>query len=247
MRNPITMLRDIGLGAGLMYFLDPDRGASRRAWLADQARATMNDLADEIDKGVRDLRNRSFGAVAEARSHFTADEANDQVIVDRVRSRMGRWISNPRAISVKSLEGAVTLSGPILRAEVDGLLGAVASVRGVREVIDHLEVHDEAGGHPALQAAETRPGELPEFHQANWSPATKLMLGTAGAVAGLALIRRSGLMLPALAMTGAAWALSQAEGDPLADLADRWRELGDHLDSEGGPEEASMAEQGGLI
>lgn len=246
MRNPITMLRNVGLGAGLMYFLDPDRGASRRAWLADQARASMNDLYCGIDKGVRDLRNRSFGAVAEARSLLTTDEADDEILVERVRSTMGRWISNPRAISVKCLNGAVTLSGPILRAEADGLLGAVAGVRGVREVVDRLEVHDEAGGHPALQAAATRTGELPEFHQANWSPATKLMLGTAGAVAGLALIRRSGLMLPALAMTGAAWALSRAEGDPLAELADRWREFNGH-ESEGSHEGASMAQQGGMI
>ncbi len=220
MGNPFTMLKHIGLGAGLMYLFDPQLGRSRRARMANQLRGTLNELTDTFDEGVRDIRHRAYGTLAEARSGLTADDADDRVIVERVRSKMGRWVSHPRGIEVSSRGGLVTLRGPILRAEADRLLEVVSGVRGVREVIDRLEVHESPGSHPALQGGSLRPGERAELWQENWSPGTKVMLGTAGAVAGLALVRQSGLMLPALALAGAAWAMSRTEGDPLEQMPD---------------------------
>lgn len=218
MINPLSLLKHVGLGAGLMYLFDPQMGRRRRALLADRVRGTLYDLADTVDAGVRDLRHRASGTVAEVRSRLTSDEADDRVIVARVRSAMGRWVSHPRAVEVTSRDGVVTLRGPILHAEADRLLGVVAGVRGVREVVDRLEVHDRAGDHPALQGGRPRPGVQPELWQEDWSPATQVLLGTVGVVAGAALVRRAGLTIPMLALAGAAWVLNRTTGDPLAQL-----------------------------
>jgi hypothetical protein len=215
MGNPITLLKGLGLGAGLMYLFDPQMGRRRRVMLGDQVTHLCNEACDLFDEGTRDMKNRALGVAAEARSHLTPDDADSRTIVARVRSAMGRCCSHPRAITVTCRDGAVTLAGPVLASEVDGLLQAVSNVRGVREVVDRLQIHQQPGDHPSLQGGRMQPGERSELWQENWSPATKLMLGTAGAVAGLALIRRSGLMLPALGLLGAAYAVARSEGDPL--------------------------------
>ncbi len=145
--------------------------------------------------------------------------ADDRTIAERVRSAMGREVSNARAIMVACREGVVTLRGPILAAEVDGMLECASRVRGVREVVDRLEVHEQPGNHPALQGGSSRGGSRPELMPGNWSPATRLMVGAAGAVAGLAILRRSGLTIPALGLAGAVWGMSRVEGDPLASIA----------------------------
>ena len=69
-------------------------------------------------------------------------ETFDGVVVDRVRSKLGRYTSHPSAIEVHVNNGHVTLNGPILDDEVAALVSAVKSVDGVREVDNLLEVHE---------------------------------------------------------------------------------------------------------
>jgi hypothetical protein len=69
--------------------------------------------------------------------------------------------------------GNVTLSGPILEDEVAGLLSCVKWIPGVKEVNNNLEVHEEAGNHPALQGGRERQGHQFEFFQENWAPAVR--------------------------------------------------------------------------
>jgi osmotically-inducible protein OsmY len=79
------------------------------------------------------------------------EEVTDEVLGNRVRSQIGRHVSHPRAIEVAAHDGVVTLRGPILANEVDELLTAVLTVRGVRDVDDQLDVHKTAKGISALQ------------------------------------------------------------------------------------------------
>jgi hypothetical protein len=44
----------------------------------------------------------------------------------------------------------------VLRHEVDGLVDRIRSVRGVKDVVERLDVHDEPGNEPALQGAGSR-------------------------------------------------------------------------------------------
>jgi osmotically-inducible protein OsmY len=68
--------------------------------------------------------------MAEARSTVSDEEVSDEVLVDRVRAKMGRVVSHPGAIKVTAEQGRVTLSGAVLEHEHEELLQAVRSVRG---------------------------------------------------------------------------------------------------------------------
>ena len=54
----IAAIAGIGLGGGLMFFLDPARGKQRRAVVRDQAKRTSRQLgrvAKSVDKTAHDL------------------------------------------------------------------------------------------------------------------------------------------------------------------------------------------------
>ena len=124
----------LGLGAGLMYVLDPDRGRRRRALVRDMATHLVHTTDDALGTTWRDVRNRMRGLAAEATTLFTRETVSDEVLVERVRARLGRVVSHPHAIAVTAEHGRVTLRGPIFAHEVDPLLKCVYTVRGVAGV-----------------------------------------------------------------------------------------------------------------
>jgi osmotically-inducible protein OsmY len=75
----------------------------------------------------------------------------DRVLVERVRSEIGHVLTNPGTIGVTAVHGQVTLSGPVPADEVDQLLRTVGSVRGVTDVVNQVEVHDETEHISGLQ------------------------------------------------------------------------------------------------
>jgi osmotically-inducible protein OsmY len=146
-----SLIGGIGLGAGLMYLLDPDRGRRRRARLCDQAVHTWHRTNRGTVSLARDVGNRARGLVAKARQRLTCEEVSDELLVERVRARLGHVVSNPRSITVTAREGHVTLSGPVLTREAARLLAAVSSVAAVTSVEDQLERHERAEGVPGLE------------------------------------------------------------------------------------------------
>lgn len=188
------MLQGVALGAGLMYLLDPNSGRRRRAIARDQVVHSMHDLGDVVETGVRDLGNRARGLVAETGARLRGSDVDDPVLTQRVRSAIGRVITHPHAITVEANGGVVTLSGPVLRHEVDRLLSRVRSVRGVRDVEDRLEVHDRPDNVSALQGGRQRPGDKPELLQENWTPGVRLLGATCGGLLVLSGMRRGGIM-----------------------------------------------------
>lgn len=168
-------------GATFMYFTDPKRGKRRRAIARDKTVAGWKDVRHEVDKARRDVWNRAHGAVAGARSLWKNGDAEIPVLEGRVRSRIGRAVSHPRAVEAKIEEGGrVVLEGPVLENELEYLLHSVKSVPGVHEVINRLEVHAEPGNISSLQGGVPR-RQCSELAQDNWTPALRV---TAGAVAG---------------------------------------------------------------
>jgi osmotically-inducible protein OsmY len=145
------------IGAGLMYLLDPERGRRRRGMIRDKTLHALGAGQDAIATTSRDLRNRARGLAAEARKRFSAQEAPDEVLAERVRARIGRVVSHPRSIEVTVRGGTVTLAGPVLAHEIDDLLSSVSAVRGVRSVESRLETHKQAGDVPGLQGGVGRP------------------------------------------------------------------------------------------
>ena len=191
MDRMLSRLGGIGLGATLMYVLDPQGGRRRRALVRDQLVHLIHELGEFADGTGRDAANRARGLWAEVRSAIDGRTPDDRTLAERVRSHLGRCVSHPWAITVAVDEGQVTLTGPVLADEVDGLLSRVRNVPGASEVVNRLEVHPEAGDFPALQGGTTRTGALSEPFQENWSPTLRLMAGTLGVgLMGNCLARR---------------------------------------------------------
>jgi hypothetical protein len=180
MNRGLSFVGGVGIGTAVMYLLDPDRGKRRRALLRDKLVLAQRKTGECIEVTARDVSNRARGIATSIQSRFRSDDADDAVLIDRVRSKLGRLVSHPGAIKVAVENGNVTLSGPILEDEVADLLSCVKSIQGVNDVNNSLEVHKEAGNHPALQGGRKRQGYQFEFFQENWSPAARLVAGVAG-------------------------------------------------------------------
>ena len=170
----------LGLGTAAMYLLDPDRGTRRRALVRDKFALATRKTGECMEVTARDVRNRTRGTIAAIQSRFSSEQPDDSVLVDRVRSKIGRIVSHPSAIEVTAQNGNVTLSGPVLADEVPHLLSCVSWTRGVQDVNNNLEVHAEAGNHLALQGGRERQGSQFAFLQENWSPTARLLAGAAG-------------------------------------------------------------------
>ena len=191
MNKALTFGAGLGLGTGLMYLLDPDRGRRRRALLRDKGAWALRKTGDCIEVTTHDLRNRAQGIT---HIHSSSEPVDDRIVAERVRSKLGRVVAHPGAIEVNALNGAVTLSGPILVEEMSELLKCVNGVRGVKQVINNLEAHEQADNHPALQGGRERQGAHFEFFQENWSPAARVLAGAAGAsLAAYGGVRRDAL------------------------------------------------------
>jgi uncharacterized membrane protein len=167
-------------GAISMYLLDPDHGRRRRAVMRDRLASGMSRLDDATSVASRDLRNRARGIAYEVRARFSPEEVPDEVLSERVRSRLGGSVSHPGAIEVAALSGRVTLSGAVLEREYVRLLRTVWAVRGVADVEDRLAVYESAAGISALQGGgkvrEPRFGPLQE----NWAPGVRMVMGALG-------------------------------------------------------------------
>jgi uncharacterized membrane protein len=201
-RQQWTLLGGLGIGAGLMYLLDPERGRQRRATARGKAAHVLGAggtaLGRSLGRASRDLAHRSRGLAAEAGARLRHEPVEDRVLEDRVRSKMGRFVSHPHAIEVLADDGEVTLAGEILDSEVAGLLAAVRSVRGVRKVDDQLRVHESAESVSSLQ------GEPRKRNRTSppWPPAKRLLATTAGGALAFAGFHRKDTIGLALGTVG---------------------------------------------
>jgi osmotically-inducible protein OsmY len=150
------LVSGIGLGAALMYLLDPERGKRRRALVRDKTVHALHETEDTVRGAALHLGHRARGLAARMRSQCSSVEVSDEVLSERVRSKLGHTVSHPRSLSVNASQGCVTLAGPILARDVDRLLKAVRSVRGVTGVENRLEVHEAAGNVPGLQGSTSQ-------------------------------------------------------------------------------------------
>ena len=71
----LTILGGLGAGAALMYFMDPEKGRTRRAQMQDKVNGLSNDLQRTIEGRSRDLTNRAKGLLHEAKSSFGGDRS----------------------------------------------------------------------------------------------------------------------------------------------------------------------------
>ena len=198
-----TVLTTIGVGAGLAYLFDPREGDRRRALLRDRANSLVNRMDDSIYATVEDTRNKTRGVLSEWTAKLSNQDNPDWVLAERVRSALGRLSPHSRGVKVRAEEGQIHLSGSILNEEKDAILKAASRTRGVRDVIDELEVFYSPEEMSAFQNTTTSQSQdTPAWRQQNLSPATRLLSSVGGSLLTLYGLKRKGLAKPVLSTAG---------------------------------------------
>jgi hypothetical protein len=199
MNKRLGSLGSLGLGALIMYVFDPQAGRRRRALVRDKILRGKNKTMDAIDVIARDFKNRIIGLASETRRLIHAEEVTDEVLTERIRSKLGGLVSHPSSVQVKVENRTAILSGPILTAEAEHLINHIASMRHVASVENRLEMHESAESIPGLQgkAGVRASGEV------NWSPTTRFIAGTFAATLALYGAKKLNLFGTAVATVGA--------------------------------------------
>jgi uncharacterized membrane protein len=198
-----TVLTTIGVGAGLAYFFDPRQGDRRRALLRDKANSLVDRMDDSIYATVEDTRNKTRGVLSEWTAKLSNQDNPDWVLAERVRGALGRLSPHSRSVKVRADEGQIHLSGSILNDEKDAILKAASRTRGVRDVIDELEVFYSPEEMSAFQnTTDAQSQETPAWKQQNLSPATRLLSSVGGSLLTLYGLKRKGLAKPVLSTAG---------------------------------------------
>ena len=213
-----NVVRGSVLGAGVMYLLDPMRGARRRAELAGRVWHVLRTERALFARARRDVENKLRGTIDQLRRRRLAPPTpvTDDILDLRVRSRLGHFVSHARAVLVDVVDGHVTLAGPILAHEADHLIAELASIGGVKEVLDALDRHKTPDGVPALQGE----GKSIRRRRATWSPITQLLaVATGSALMTWGLLVRRGTLGMIIATAGAVLAARGTVNRPLHQLA----------------------------
>lgn len=74
MKGIIAILTGLGVGAALMYLLDPERGNRRRALIRDKVVKLNRQTQEAVGGRVKDMSNRAKGMLHEAKSVFETEE-----------------------------------------------------------------------------------------------------------------------------------------------------------------------------
>jgi hypothetical protein len=216
----------VGLGlasvlatASAAYFLDPVSGNRRRALVRDKLHRVQRQSRVFMEKANRDARQRAHGLYREVSNRLHPVDVEDDTLLQRVRTELGRLTAHPKAIEVECQDGLVCLSGDVLRHEANTVLRGVAGVNGVRLVEDGLQRHDSAEGISSLQGeGRRRARHRLEYLQSNWSPAPRVLAGAVASVMILSAFARRSPIAYALTLGGAVLLGRAISNAPLSEL-----------------------------
>ena len=190
MHRTFSLVSGASLGAGLMYLLDPDRGRRRRALMRVKGVRWSRKTRKLAGGASREMQNRVRGMGEAVKTWIQPTlSVTDRTLADRVRSMLGQCSRHPSAIDVHATDGVVTLIGPVLEDEFDGISNAIARIAGVTQIFNRLERHESSDDVPALQGStEPKPGPRFARMPSNWSPTARMvaaLMGTAALLYGL--------------------------------------------------------------
>ncbi len=135
-----SLLTGMGVGAALMYFLDPRLGPYRRGIARDRTVSITNRSVALAEKQARNARNHIQGIIAETRKALRGEEpVSDQKLADRIRSKIGRVLLHPSAVDIEVRDGRVVAKGKLQEDLAQRVVSTIRRVRGVHAVDDHFE------------------------------------------------------------------------------------------------------------
>ena len=148
--NSSAMLIGLGVGALVMFYLDPARGRRRRALVRDKLIRAGNTTSEAIEGTRRDLANRVEGLKARWQRGNREELVDDVILTDRVRAELGRHTEHARNITVSACDGEVTLTGLLPTREAKRVARASWRVPGVRNVVNLIDTDEPLASGGAL-------------------------------------------------------------------------------------------------
>jgi hyperosmotically inducible periplasmic protein len=138
------LLTGAGCGAGLMYYVDPDRGRRRRKVTADRSLAVIRQANRRMMRAERRAAAQIAGKATELR-HFRQppdDVANDQMLTDRILSQAFRDFDFPHGqVNINVEDRVAVLRGTLTEPEaINRLESAVRKTPGVIRVESYLHL-----------------------------------------------------------------------------------------------------------
>jgi uncharacterized membrane protein len=119
-------LTTLGLGAGAMYFYDPELGERRRAMLRDQWTTLQGNMTDLWSAGTQDLQTRAQSFQFDMRARATGQTKSDGMAGVMSMGNGAEWSPGARLLALSG-GGAVTLYG-LLRGGISGKLVMLAGL-----------------------------------------------------------------------------------------------------------------------
>jgi len=150
----------LAIGAGLVYFLDPDHGEERRNSAINLANKTVGDIGDFAGKcgnylrdqfsGVSSAAEDVYGNVSERASgmmknvqgRFSGGEnqgTQDTTLIDQVRSQLSDMFPAARGLQIDCSNGKLTLSGTVPASDYDRIVETARAIPGVNEFDNQLQ------------------------------------------------------------------------------------------------------------
>ena len=138
-RRRLTAVVAGALGAGAAYFMDPDRGRSRRTQARDQVTAKLRRRSRQAASEARYAEGRIEGQRAKASGAGEFTPEDDIQIVHAIEAALARLEFSTSDVNVDVVEGVASLRGQVETAEqMDQVAEAVRETNGVTEVRSYL-------------------------------------------------------------------------------------------------------------
>ena len=133
----------VGLGAALMWLLDPSTGRRRRALVRDRGLAFLRQGAHRGIRAGRGVQAEAYG-VGKKAMHVREQPKtfDDATLKNKVETELFRDADAPKGqVDVNAQDGVVQLRGEVESPElIDELVGRARRVQGVRDVENLLHV-----------------------------------------------------------------------------------------------------------
>ncbi|WP_206860921.1 BON domain-containing protein [Lysobacter changpingensis] len=128
-------------GALAMYLMDPNTGRRRRAMMRDRGVSMRHDAERYVRGKSKRAADRLRGVAARTRASLASEPVDDDLLHERIRSRLGRLVERPHDVEVRVHGGHVQLKGHVSEDEFHELLHTVSSMRGVQNLESLLRTH----------------------------------------------------------------------------------------------------------
>lgn len=132
MNSVLRMATVFAAGLATMYYLDPQTGRRRRLLARDKSAAVGHDVREAARARTKRALDRARGAAARSRAQVANEFVDDDILRDRVRSRLGHLVDAP--IDVEVRDGSVVLSGNLTARGFDELIATISTMPGVQNV-----------------------------------------------------------------------------------------------------------------